>query len=161
MQYSVYCVVLIVMSLYSSLRNNTAQMSSDSQVVYHVLSSYRDENGLCIHMGMVHHWCKKLMLLQGRDILSSKFVWDVYWWYNVSRGVGGRYFCVIGVLYRDFVWGNVWTRGRRGGGGGDVCTSGGLEGRTGLGDEINLQPRLKVPTEGPVKNKISKDFQDL
>ena len=44
---------------------------------------------------------------------------------------------------------------------GDVCTSGGLEGRTGIGDEINLQPRLKVPTEGPVKNKISKDFQDL
>ena len=43
MQYSVYCVVLIVMLLYSSLRNITAEMSSDLHAVFRVLcSTYRD-----------------------------------------------------------------------------------------------------------------------
>ena len=44
MQYSVYCVVLIGMILYSSLRNNKTEMSSDLLAVFRVLcSSYRDD----------------------------------------------------------------------------------------------------------------------
>ena len=39
-----YGVVLIVMLLYSSLRNNTAEMSSDLHAVFRVLcSTYRDD----------------------------------------------------------------------------------------------------------------------